>query len=139
MIIRKAYADTPAGQVHYRHAPGASGRAPLVFLHRTPASSATFEAMMRAISGDRPVYAFDTPGFGGDVEHALASIRAHVLYLPGETDMYFPITDAEYERTFLRDVDFRPIPSVWGHMAGSGPTPEERGFLNEAIREALAR
>jgi homoserine O-acetyltransferase len=80
-----------------------------------------------------------TPGFGGDVERALASIRAHVLYLPGQTDMYFPITDAEYERRFLRDVDYRPIPSVWGHTAGSGPTPEERAFLNEAIRDALAR
>jgi homoserine O-acetyltransferase len=81
----------------------------------------------------------DTPGFGGDVERALAAIRAHVLYMPGQTDMYFPITDAEYERTFLRDVDFRPIPSVWGHMAGSGPTPEDRVFLNDAIRGALAR
>jgi homoserine O-acetyltransferase len=79
----------------------------------------------------------DTPGFGGDVERALASIRARVLYMPGATDMYFPLTDAEYERQFLSNVDFRPIPSVWGHMAGAGPTPEDRDFINGAIGAAL--
>lgn len=66
MSIRKAYADTPGGQVHYRHVPGPG--TPLVFLHRTPASSATFEAMMTAMAGDRPLYAFDTPGFGGSFD-----------------------------------------------------------------------
>jgi homoserine O-acetyltransferase len=79
----------------------------------------------------------DTPGFGGDVERALASIRARVLYMPGATDMYFPVTDAEYERQFIRSVDYRPIPSLLGHTAGAGPTPVERTFIIEAIREAL--
>jgi homoserine O-acetyltransferase/O-succinyltransferase len=79
----------------------------------------------------------DTPGFGGDVERALASIRARVLYLPGATDMYFPLTDAEYERRFIPDVDFRPIPSIWGHTAGAGPNEDDRTFINEAIRDAL--
>lgn len=81
----------------------------------------------------------DSPGFRGDVERALASIRARVLYMPGQTDMYFPITDAEYERQFLRDVDFRPIPSVWGHMAGAGGDPADGAFINEMIAEALRR
>jgi homoserine O-acetyltransferase len=81
----------------------------------------------------------DSPGFGGDVERALSSIRARVVYMPGQTDMYFPITDAEYERRFLADVDFQPIPSLWGHMAGSGPNPEDRAFINDVIRRALDR
>ncbi|MBM4183779.1 MAG: alpha/beta fold hydrolase [Gemmatimonadetes bacterium] len=81
----------------------------------------------------------DTPGFGGDVERALASIRARVLYLPGATDMYFPLTDAEYERSFLRNVEFVPIPSVWGHMAGGGSDPADRAFLNEVIGRELRR
>ena len=71
MNIRKDYADTPAGQIHYRHVPGTrtgagagtAERSPLVFLHRTPASSAAFEPMMTAMAGDRPLYAFDTPRF----------------------------------------------------------------------------
>ncbi len=81
----------------------------------------------------------DTPGFGGDVERALASIRARVLYMPGQTDMYFPITDAEYERRHIRNVEFVPIPSVWGHMAGGGSDGDDRAFLNQAIARELAR
>jgi homoserine O-acetyltransferase len=81
----------------------------------------------------------DTPGFGGDVERALSSIRARVIYMPGRTDMYFPITDAEYERQFIANVDFQPIPSVWGHTAGRGPTPEDANFINDMIGRALGR
>lgn len=68
MTIRKDYAGTPAGQIHYRHVPGPAACTPLVFLHRTPASSATFEPMMTAMTGDRPLCAFDTPGFGGSFD-----------------------------------------------------------------------
>jgi len=81
----------------------------------------------------------DTPGFGGDVERALSSIRARVIYMPGQTDMYFPITDAEYERQFIANLDFRPIPSVWGHTAGTGPTPADADFINDIISSALGR
>src|ERR671928_1481496 len=38
-----------------------------------------------------------TPGFGGDTERALRSIKARTLYMPSETDLYFPVTDARYE------------------------------------------
>jgi homoserine O-acetyltransferase len=79
----------------------------------------------------------DTSGLGGDVERALASIRARVLYMPSETDMYFPITDAEYERRFIPNLEFLPIPTISGHMAGSGDTEADRTFINDAIRRAL--
>lgn len=60
--IKKAYADTSQGQVHYRyiHGPGI----PLVFLHRAPASSISFVNMMNLMKGERGLYAFDIPGFG---------------------------------------------------------------------------
>lgn len=69
-MIRKAYVDTPSGQIHYRHVagPDVGRKDPLVFLHRTPASSVTFEPVMLAMAGDRPLYAFDTPGFGGSFD-----------------------------------------------------------------------
>ena len=35
------------------------------------------------------------PGFGGDVEKALGSIKVPFLYMPSETDLYFPMTDAD--------------------------------------------
>lgn len=78
-----------------------------------------------------------TPGHGGDLEAALRSIRARVLYMPSETDMYFPLADAEYERGFIPDVEFVPIPSIWGHTAGGGATAADRALLNEQIRRAL--
>ena len=46
-----------------------------------------------------------TAGFGGDVEKALRSIKTRVLYMPSETDLYFPMTDARYEQAFIRFVN----------------------------------
>jgi pimeloyl-ACP methyl ester carboxylesterase len=67
MTIRKGYVDTSGGQVHFRYQAGGVAT-PLVFLHRTPASSTTFEPLMAALAGDRPLFAFDTPGFGGSFD-----------------------------------------------------------------------
>ena len=74
-----------------------------------------------------------TPGFGGDVEPALKSIRVPFLYMPSATDLYFPITDARYEQAFIPSVTFKPIPSLWGHTAGAASNPADAKFLNEAI------
>lgn len=81
----------------------------------------------------------DTPGFGGDIEKALRAITAKVLYMPCETDLYFPIGDAKYEQQFLKDSTFLPVPSLWGHSAGGGGNPADAAFLNDAIRSFLAR
>jgi len=78
-----------------------------------------------------------TPGFNGDVERALRSIKARVLYMPSETDLYFPISDARYEQQFIRRVTFTPIPSLWGHTAGAGSNPADLKFLNERIAAFL--
>ena len=78
-----------------------------------------------------------TPGFGGDAEKALRSIKAPVLYMPGATDLYFPVEDAAYEAKFIPHVTLKPIPSLWGHPAGAGAGPEDGKFLNDAIREFL--
>ena len=79
----------------------------------------------------------DTPGFVHDVEAALRSIRVPVLYMPSETDMYFPVGDAQYERQFLMNVQFLPIPSLRGHLAGAGNSQDENAFLNAAIQRFL--
>jgi homoserine O-acetyltransferase/O-succinyltransferase len=78
-----------------------------------------------------------TPGFGGDVEKALRSIRVPFLYMPAETDLYFPMTDANYERQFMSTVVFAPIASLWGHPAGAGASPADRDFLNATIGKFL--
>ena len=79
-----------------------------------------------------------TPGFGGSVEKALGSIKVPFLYMPSETDLYFPITDARYEARFIPHVTLTPIPSLWGHPAGAGASPEDRDFLNKTIARFLA-
>jgi homoserine O-acetyltransferase/O-succinyltransferase len=78
-----------------------------------------------------------TNGFDGNIEHALAAIRIPVLYMPGATDLYFPQTDAEYERTFLPNVKFVPIPSLWGHTAGGGGNATDAAFINKEIAAFL--
>ncbi|HLJ51379.1 MAG TPA: alpha/beta fold hydrolase [Bryobacteraceae bacterium] len=78
-----------------------------------------------------------TPGFNGDVERALRSIKKPFLYMPSETDLYFPIGDARYEEAFIPGVTFKPIPSLWGHTAGAASNPADGKFLNENISAFL--
>ena len=79
-----------------------------------------------------------TPGFNGDVEKALRSIKAPFLYMPSETDLYFPVGDAKYEAQFMSTVSLVPIPSLWGHTAGAASNPADAKFLNDKIGAFLA-
>jgi homoserine O-acetyltransferase len=78
-----------------------------------------------------------TPGFGGDEQMALRSIKARVLFMPSETDLYFPLTDARYEAQFIPHCVLSPIPSLWGHPAGAGASPADEAFLNQRIAAFL--
>jgi len=79
-----------------------------------------------------------TPGFGGSVERALGSIKVPLLYMPSETDLYFPIGDARYEAPFIPKATLLPIPSLWGHTAGAASNPADAKFLNENIARFLS-
>ena len=79
-----------------------------------------------------------TLGFGGDVGRALGSIKVPLLYMPSETDLYFPLGDARYEAAFIPHVVFKPIPSLWGHTAGAASNPADARFLNETIGRFMA-
>ena len=60
--MKRGYADTPMGQVHYyMHGRGE----PLLLLHQTPRSARTFGRMMRFLGGRFRCFAADTLGFGG--------------------------------------------------------------------------
>ena len=78
-----------------------------------------------------------TAGFAGDEQKALRSIKAEVLYMPSETDLYFPLTDASYEAQFIPHCTLLPIPSLWGHPAGAGASQADSKFLNEHIARFL--
>jgi homoserine O-acetyltransferase/O-succinyltransferase len=79
-----------------------------------------------------------TPPFHGDVEAALRSIKVPVLYMPSETDLYFPITDARYEAALIPHCTLAIIPSLWGHPAGAGVAPADGKFLNDHVSTFLA-
>lgn len=60
--IRRGYADTAVGQIHYRRAPG---ERPLVLLHQSSSSSAMWEPVLPALAARGiDAIAFDTPGYG---------------------------------------------------------------------------
>ena len=79
-----------------------------------------------------------TPGFGGDLDRALASISARAIVMPAEKDLYFPPEDEEYEVSRMPNAELRVIPGVWGHFAGGGANPPDTAFIDRALAELLA-
>lgn len=79
----------------------------------------------------------DSPGFDGNWQKALGTVSAKVMLMPGQTDLYFPPEDSRAEADCLPNVVYRPIPSIWGHLAGIGMNPEDNAFLGTAIQECL--
>ncbi len=77
--------------------------------------------------------------YEGDLQRALRAIRARVLLMPGETDLYFRVADNAAEMPYLSHAALKPIPSIWGHRAGNpAPNPEDARFVTQAVREWLA-
>ncbi|KAF2400574.1 alpha/beta-hydrolase [Trichodelitschia bisporula] len=70
VTIRKAYVDTPHGQLHYRYAApvlaaDAKPKETLLFLHKSASSSVSYELLMGMYAAKgHPCYAPDYPGFG---------------------------------------------------------------------------
>lgn len=75
---------------------------------------------------------------GGDLPAALAAIRARVLLMPSETDLYFRVADNAAELPHLKHGMLRPIPSIWGHRAGNPlANPEDAAFIRREVRAFL--
>ncbi len=79
-----------------------------------------------------------TPGFDGNFERALGSIKARALVMPCTTDLYFPPEDSAYEVQHIPGAELRPIRSIWGHTAGAGVDPADAAFIQQSVREWLA-
>ena len=79
--------------------------------------------------------------FGGDIDRALAAIRARILLMPGQTDRYFDWRDNEAELGRVvnaRSAELLPIPSIHGHRAGNPVRiPADRAFINRAVSALL--
>lgn len=64
--VKRAYAEGPFGQIHYRIArpESAASAPPLLCLHQSPKSGRDYEALMAQLGCERVVIAPDTPGYG---------------------------------------------------------------------------
>jgi homoserine O-acetyltransferase/O-succinyltransferase len=79
-----------------------------------------------------------TPGFDGDHVKALQSIKARLIALPAEKDLYFPPEDEEYASQHIPNGEVRVIPGIWGHFAGSGDSPVDLEYIDDVLKELLA-
>jgi homoserine O-acetyltransferase len=77
--------------------------------------------------------------YRGDLQMALAGIKAKVLLMPSATDLYFQTDDNRLELPHLKYGKLAEIPSVWGHRAGNPrDNPEDQAFIDRQVEELLA-
>jgi homoserine O-acetyltransferase len=79
------------------------------------------------------------PRYQNDLARALGSITAKAIVMPSQTDLYFTAEDIAAEARQMPHAEYHPIPSIWGHLAGSpGANAADTAFIDNALRELLA-
>jgi homoserine O-acetyltransferase len=72
------------------------------------------------------------------ISKALGAIKAKVLLMPSETDLYFRVADNALEMEHLAKAELLPIPSIWGHRGGNpSANPADKAFVKAAVRRWL--
>jgi len=81
----------------------------------------------------------DNELYKGDFKRALGAIKAKAYVMPGQTDLYFPPEDSQFEVANMPNAKFLPVPSIWGHFAGGpGINPADVKFIDNALKELLS-
>jgi len=76
--------------------------------------------------------------YRGDLQMALAGIKARVLLMPSATDLYFQTDDNRGELPHLKHARLAEIPSIWGHRAGNPrDNPEDAAFVDRQVTALL--
>ncbi|MCU4161089.1 alpha/beta fold hydrolase [Acidiphilium sp. AL] len=76
--------------------------------------------------------------YHGDFRKALGSIKAKAYVMPGQTDLYFPPEDSQFEVAHMPNATYVPVPSIWGHFAGGpGTNPKDVEFIDGKLKELL--
>jgi homoserine O-acetyltransferase/O-succinyltransferase len=77
--------------------------------------------------------------YNGDFKKALNAITAKAYVMPGETDLYFPPEDSQFEVANMPNAEYIPIKSIWGHFAGGpGLNRDDVMFIDSKLKELLA-
>jgi homoserine O-acetyltransferase len=80
----------------------------------------------------------DNEVYNGDFKKALGAIKAKAYVMPGQTDLYFPPEDSQFEVANMPNAKFLPVPSIWGHFAGGpGTNPDDVKFIDSTLKELL--
>lgn len=79
----------------------------------------------------------DVGVFGNSLEEVLSGMKTPVLLMPCETDQYFDWRVNDKEARLLGYATLAVIPSVWGHLAGSGASAEDTRWMGENITSFL--
>ena len=80
----------------------------------------------------------DNELYNGDFKKASGAIKAKAYVMPGQTDLYFPPEDSQFEVANMPNANLLPVPSIWGHFAGGpGTNPDDVKFLDNALKELL--
>ena len=66
-MLRKAYADTPSGQIHYYYG-GPSRQTPIIFMHQNVSGAKTYLPTLELLADTHHCIALDLPGFGGSFD-----------------------------------------------------------------------
>lgn len=88
-------------------------------------------------------YAYDahdvgtSPGFCGDTQKALASIRAHTLIAVPSLDLYNPSEAGLWAAQQIKCAELLRLPFDSGHLAASEAEPQAGAQLNDAIGRFL--
>lgn len=79
----------------------------------------------------------DIGALSGSFEEALQSVQSRALLMPSETDQYFNWRVSEKEAKLLGGATLKVIPSVWGHLAGSGASKVDTDWMSQRISDFL--
>ena len=79
----------------------------------------------------------DTPGFNGDLNAVLASIKARTLFIYSPRDQFYLPHQIETQVKAIPHARAVAIDSIAGHLIGVNADPQATWALGEAIREFL--
>jgi homoserine O-acetyltransferase len=75
------------------------------------------------------------PAYGGNLEAALAAIKARMIIVPINNDRYFPPVDSHNEARHIPGARVQVVESAWGHMALMNPA--DSPTIDAPLRELL--